>query len=77
MHVAKEFSDNDLYELEESVHRGGDCEYWAPHNILELIDEIKRLRGLPVEKWPEEFLPAEPLAPVEFDFSDIFGRRGG
>lgn len=73
--MAKEFTNNDLYDLEDSVHRGGDCEYHSPHTVLELIDEIKRLRGLPVEKWPEEFLADEPITPVEFDFSEILKRR--
>lgn len=74
--MPEEITNNDLYDLEDSVHRGGDCQYWAPHNLLELIDEIKRLRGLPVEKWPAEFLPAESIAPVEFDFSGILRKRG-
>jgi hypothetical protein len=70
-----EITVEELYKLEQSIHNRGECEYVSPHYVLELIDEIKRLRGLPVEKWPKEFLSDEPIAPVEFDFSEILKRR--
>jgi hypothetical protein len=63
-------TNKDLLELEKAVWED-ECEHWSPHLVLDLIDEIKRLRGWKILRRPENFQPDPPLKPVEFDFSEL------
>lgn len=59
----------ELLELEKDCW-GDVYQHWTPHTVLDLIDEIKRLKGWKILRRPEKFYPTK-TKPVEFNFSVV------
>lgn len=62
--------ENELLDLEQSCWEDS-LEYIPPCVVLDLVDEIKRLRGWKILERPEDFQGDPPLKPVHFDFREL------